>query len=147
MRCGILVREGELICLPLEEYSVDTEHKPIRSSADKLARDDDGDLYLVAKDSTRAWIVRDDEALTERVWAAARRCHVALGCRHYSLFDFRIDPDGKPWFLEAGLYCSYAPSSVVAVMAAAAGMSVSDVLGAGLGEPTREGTRCSSIAR
>lgn len=147
VRCGILVRDGELICLPLEEYSVDTDSKPIRGSDDKLALDGDGALYLVAKDSTRAWIVRDDEALTERVWAAARRCHVALGCRHYSLFDFRIDPDGKPWFLEAGLYCSYAPSSVVAVMAAAVRLSVSDVFAAGIGELNREGTRCSSIAR
>ena len=147
VRCGILVREGELICLPLEEYSVDTEHKPIRSSADKLARDHAGHTHLVANNTPRACTERDDQAPTERVWAAARRCHVALGCRHYSLFDFRIDPDGKPWFLEAGLYCSYAPSSVVAVMAAAAGMSVSDVFAAGLGELTREDTRCSSIAR
>ena len=55
---------------------------------------------------------------------AARTAHRALGCRHYSLFDFRIDPEGRPWFLEAGLYCSFSPGSVVAVMAAAAGMDV-----------------------
>ena len=142
VRCGIVVRDGELICLPLEEYAVDTVSKPIRSRDDKLARNSDGDLYLVAKDASRAWIVDDDQALTEKVWEAARRCHVALGCRHYSLFDFRIDPSGEPWFLEAGLYCSYAPSSVIAVMAAAIGLDVADLFAMGLAELSREGAQC-----
>ncbi len=123
VRCGVLVRDGELICLPLEEYAVDD----IRTPADKLDRTADGDLYLVAKEQTRAWVVPLDDPVTERVWAAARACHEALGCRHYSLFDFRVDPDGVPWFLEASLYCSYSPSSVVAVMAAAAGIDVVDL--------------------
>ena len=35
-----------------------------------------------------------------------------------TLFDFRVDPGGTPYFLEASLYCSYAPSSVLVVMAA-----------------------------
>ncbi len=143
VRCGIIVREGELVCLPLEEYAVDPVTKPIRGRDDKLARTDDGDLRLVAKGRSHAWIV-DDEALTERVWAVARRCHFALGCRHYSLFDFRIDPTGKPWFLEAGLYCSYAPSSVIAVMAAAIGLEVSELFEMGLAELNHEGQQCIS---
>ena len=61
------------------------------------------------------------------MWDAARRSHAALGCRHYSLFDFRIDPDGRPWFLEAGLYCSFSDRSVVATMAAAAGIGIDDL--------------------
>lgn len=130
VRCGILVRDGELVCLPLEEYAVET----VRSSADKLDRTDDGDLYLVAKEQTRAWTLPVDDPATEKVWAAARRCHTALGARHYSLFDFRIDPDGEPWFLEASLYCSYAPSSVVAVMAAAAGIPVDRLFAMSLAE-------------
>lgn len=147
VRCGIIVRDGELICLPLEEYAVDPHTKPIRTREDKLARSPDGELYLVAKDAERAWIVVDDEELTERVWAMARRCHVALGCRHYSLFDFRIDPRGAPWFLEAGLYCSYAPGSVLAVMAAAAGIGIADLLDGGLYELRRESTSCSITSR
>jgi D-alanine-D-alanine ligase len=47
-----------------------------------------------------------------------------LGCRDYSLFDFRIDPDGQPWFLEAGLYCSFAQKSVLSTMAKASGISL-----------------------
>ncbi len=49
----------------------------------------------------RSWIVDPADPVTQRVRELARPCHVALGCRHHSLFDFRIDPDGRPWFLEA----------------------------------------------
>jgi D-alanine-D-alanine ligase len=142
VRCGIIVRDDELICLPLEEYAVHPDTKPIRGRDDKLARTDDGELYLVAKDATRAWIVRDDDELTERVWAAARQCHVALGCRHYSLFDFRIDPQGRPWFLEAGLYNSFAPTSVIAVMAAAVGLAVDELFEIAVAELEHEGASC-----
>lgn len=127
VRCGIIVRGGELVCLPLEEYRVDRVGRPIRDAADKLERDGDGDLKLVAKQRARAWIVDVGDPITEVVWEAARRCHIALGCRHYSLFDFRIDPDGRPWFLEAGLYCSFARQSVIAMMAAAAGIATDEL--------------------
>lgn len=140
VRCGIVVRDGELVCLPLEEYAVDPVHKPIRDRGDKLERTSDGDLYLVAKNDTRAWIVDPRDPITERVWDVARRCHVALGCRHYGLFDFRIDPYGQPWFLEAGPYCSFAPTSVIAVMAAAADVAVDRLFADALAE--LDGERC-----
>ena len=147
VRCGIVVRGGELVCLPLEEYAVDPATKPIRGRDDKLSRTDAGDLYLVAKDPSRAWIVPTDDPVTEAVWEAARRCHVALGCRHYSLFDFRIDPEGRPWFLEAGPYCSFAPGSVIAVMAAAVGTGVAELFANALGELELEGARCLTTTR
>ncbi|MEU0498440.1 D-alanine--D-alanine ligase [Mycobacterium sp. NPDC006124] len=146
VRCGIVVRGGELVCLPLEEYAVSAA-KPVRLGDDKLDRSAGGDLYLVAKDPTRAWIVPQDDPITERVWAAARACHVAMGCRHYSLFDFRIDPDGNPWFLEAGPYCSFAPTSVIAVMAAAAGVGVAELFATTLSELDEEGAPCLSSLR
>ncbi|QCB50065.1 ATP-grasp domain-containing protein [Rhodococcus sp. PAMC28707] len=137
VRCGIIVRDGDLVCLPLEEYAVDEVSNPIRGRADKLDRTDDGELYLVAKEATRAWIVDSDDPITEKVFDAARACHVALGCRQYSLFDFRIDRDGNPWFLEAGLYCSYSPSSVIAVMAAAAGIPLDELFALAIEEGNR----------
>ena len=124
VRCGIIVKAGELVCLPLEEYALDADTKPIRSYADKLKQNDDGSLGYAAKDSTKSWIVDTSDPITERVHAMARKCHIALGCRDYSLFDFRIDPDGKPWFLEAGLYCSFAQKSVLSTMAKASGISL-----------------------
>jgi D-alanine-D-alanine ligase len=141
VRCGIVVRDGELIGLPLEEYNVSREARPIREYADKIRPNDDGDLSLVAKDSTRAWIVDPGDPVTRRVHEAARRCHLALGCRDYSLFDFRIDPDGQPWFLEAGLYCSFARQSVISVMAAAAGIPVPELFALAIRESTSRASR------
>ncbi len=127
VRCGILVADGDLICLPLEEYAVDDERTPIRGYDDKLRADRDGELELAAKQSTRAWILDPGDPVTERVWEVARLCHAALGCRHYSLFDFRIDPSGRPWFIEAGLYCSFSPESVISTMASAAGIATDEL--------------------
>ena len=84
-----------------------------------------GDLGLVAKDAEHAWIVDPADPVVDRPCTqAARSAYAALGCRHYGLFDFRVDPGGTPYFLEASLYCSYAPSSVLVVMAAAAGIDL-----------------------
>ncbi len=124
VRCGIIVKAGELVCLPLEEYALDADTKPIRSYADKLKQNDDGSLGYAAKDSTKSWIVDTSDPATERVWDMARKSHIALGCRDYSLFDFRIDPQGQPWFLEAGLYCSFAQKSVLSAMTKASGTSL-----------------------
>ncbi len=122
VRCGIIVQAGELICLPLEEYALNPDIRPIRSYDDKLKQNSDNKLDFAAKGSEKSWIVDPSDPLTTRVWAIAKKCHLALGCRHYSLFDFRIDPDGQPWFLEAGLYCSFAETSVLSAMAKAAGI-------------------------
>ncbi|MHA6783048.1 D-alanine--D-alanine ligase family protein [Pseudonocardia saturnea] len=92
VRCGVLERAGELVCLPLEEYAVDSVTNPIRGYADKLGRSGGGDLELRAKNTASAWIVDQDDPVTRRVWEAARTCHTALGCRDHSLFDFRVDP-------------------------------------------------------
>lgn len=133
VRCATIVRDGGLIALPLEEYAMDTRDKPVRDAADKLARGPDGEMRLVAKEATRAWIVDSNDPVNVAVHDAARRCHVALGCRDYGLFDFRIDPDGVPWFLEAGLYCSFARQSVIPVMAAAADIDLIDLFADSIG--------------
>ena len=142
VRCGVLEVDDRLVGLPLEEYAVDRDTKPVRGHDDKLRRDasegsegsegSDGRLALVAKSEEYAWIVDPADPLTARVHEAAYAAHRALGCRDYSLFDFRVDADGEPWFLEAGLYCSYATTSVVAVMAAAAGTPLPELFRAGV---------------
>ncbi len=132
VRCGVLEVEGELVCLPLEEYAVDPVGKPVRDHDDKLRRSDDGHLGLVAKDAEHAWIVDPSDPVSAAVHEAARAAYRALGCRDYGLFDFRVDPAGTPYFLEASLYCSYAPSSVLVVMAAAAGIGLEHLFGLGV---------------
>lgn len=128
VRCGIIVENGELVGLPLEEYLVNAQDNPIRNYADKLKKTEDGNLSLTAKDNIKAWIVDSSDSITELVQDVAKKCHEALGCRHYSLFDFRIDPQGQPWFLEAGLYCSFSPKSVIASMAKASGIPLDKLL-------------------
>ncbi|MFN5592437.1 MAG: D-alanine--D-alanine ligase [Aphanizomenon sp.] len=127
VRCGIIVKDGELVGLPLEEYLVNS-HKPIRKYVDKLQQTDNGNLCFAAKDNIKSWIVNTHDPITQKVQEMAKKCHQALGCRHYSLFDFRIDPNGEPWFLEAGLYCSFAPKSVISSMAKATGIPLNELL-------------------
>ncbi|MEJ2884975.1 D-alanine--D-alanine ligase [Actinomycetospora aeridis] len=127
VRCGLIARDGELVVLPLEEYVLDADTRPIRGYADKLAPSASG-LRLVAKDNPDVVIVDPDDPLTARVGDVAKRAHVALGCRDYSLFDLRVDPSGRPVFLEASLYCSFSPASVLAVMAEAGGIGLDELL-------------------
>ena len=72
VRCGVLERPGGLVCLPLEEYDVDSVAKPVRGYDDKVRRNEHGDLDLVAKDGSRAWIVDPLDPVTERVWDVAK---------------------------------------------------------------------------
>jgi D-alanine-D-alanine ligase len=135
VRCGVVVRDGALVALPLEEYGLSADH-PVRTAEDKIVRADDGTLGLMAKDTPTVWIVDAGDPVTAPVQEAALACHTALGCRDYSLFDFRVDPDGVPWFLEAGLYNSFARQSVIPTMARAAGTELPalfhDAVGAAL---------------
>jgi len=132
LRCGVVEVDGRPVPLPPEEYAVDEQAKPVRDAADKLSRDEAGSLGLVAKDAEHAWLVDADDPVVPALHAAALTAYDALGCRHYGLFDFRVDPEGRVFFLEAGLYCSYAPSSVVVTMARAAGVDLPGLLAAGL---------------
>lgn len=122
VRCGVIERDGALLCLPLQEYFVDRDQRPIRSKQHKLAREQGKGLSLTSKTAAESWMVDRNDPIVESVHDVAQRCHVALGCRQYSLIDFRIDPHGRPWFLEAGLYCSFSPQSVLVTMAEAAGL-------------------------
>lgn len=124
VRCGIVEQGSRLVCLPLEEYFVDPEARPIRNRHDKLKRVSAGELLLAAKKRSEAWIVDANDPIIPAVHAAALASHRAIGFRQYSLFDFRIDPTGRPWFLEAGPYCSFAPDSVIVTMMAATGVSL-----------------------
>jgi len=122
--CGVIQRGDELFCLPLEEYAVDANKRPIRLHSDKLVRDSDEILDLPASALGLTWIVDREDPITEIIQSEALKCYAALGCRHYGLFDFRVDPSGVPWFLEAGLYCSFSPGSVIVKMCVADGISL-----------------------
>lgn len=121
LRVGILERaDGTLSMLPVIEYFL-PEKTPIRTPADKVATGTDG-LPIGLASGGRACPAAVDEKLRERLFDMASRAHRALGCRHYSIFDFRVDPDDVPFLLESCLYCSFAPKSALVTMADAAGL-------------------------
>lgn len=116
---------GELALLPVLEYHLSAE-RPIRAIADKLATDKEGKVTALAKKLTTVPAVVD-KLLLSKLQQAAFRAHRALGCRDYSIFDVRVDPDGQPFFLESCLYCSFAQGSLIVSLAKARGIAL-DVL-------------------
>ena len=129
VRCSILVRDGQLVGLPLEEFLVDLQERPVRTYSEKFpSADADGKFRTWSKTNIkRPWIVDSNDPITEKVQQVAKKCHLALGCRHYSMFDFRIDPNGEPWFLEAGLYCSFGYGSGIPHTAKATGILLDEL--------------------
>jgi D-alanine-D-alanine ligase len=106
--------DGKLDMLPCLEYFLPAE-KPIRASNDKLVTDSRG-VPVTVTTGGRQCPADIEPALREKLEQLATRSHRALGCKYYSLYDVRVDPEGEPYFLEACLYCSFAPKSVIVGM-------------------------------
>merc|ERR1712157_142887 len=118
VRCSVLEKEdGSLELLPCIEYFL-TEENPMRTSKDKLVTDSRGIPVCPNTAGGRKCPADIDETLRKKLEHLATRSHRALGCRDYSLYDVRIDPQGEPYFLEACLYCSFAPKSIIVGMCA-----------------------------
>eukprot|EP00913_Durusdinium_trenchii_P001499 g1387.t1 len=109
LRIGVVDGEDdELEFLPVIEYFLGHKKQPIRTSADKISSPDGT--------ANGMDFVDIDEVLRRKLVDMARRSHEALGCRHYSLYDVRVDPEGNPFFIEASPYCSFSPKSVIVTM-------------------------------
>merc|ERR1712008_139779 len=115
-----------LVALPKIEYVLED----IREGKHKLGTDANGKLLTGDKDLTAALQKGKEEGdricpaqLTGEVHARvddlAKKAHRALGCKYYSLYDVRLTPDGMPFMLEACLFCSFSPYSVITTLAAA----------------------------
>merc|ERR1712003_102942 len=114
--------DGTLTVLPKIEYFLED----IRTSAHKLQTDKDGKLSSDAikaakKDGDRKCPADLSPVLHARIDAMVQKAHRVLKCRHYSLFDIRIDDNEQPYILEACLFCSFSPLSVIPAMAKEAG--------------------------
>ena len=129
VRCSLIVRDGQFVDLPLEEYLVNAHTKPIRTYSEKFPHLDANGKFLgwTKSDAKQHFILDVDDPITQKVQQIAKKCHLALGCRHYSMFDFRIDPKGEAWFLEAGLYCSFGYGSGIPHVARAAGIPMDEL--------------------
>merc|ERR1712003_94742 len=114
--------DGSLTVLPKIEYFLED----IRTSAHKLQTDKSGKLSSNAikaakKDGDRQCPADLSPELHERIDSMVRNAHRALKCHHYSLYDIRIDANEQPFILEAALFCSFSPLSVIPAMAQHAG--------------------------
>merc|ERR1712050_7790 len=110
--------DGSLTVLPKIEYFLED----IRTSAHKLQTGSDGKLTANAikaakKDGDRQCPADLSPELHARIDAMVKKAHGVLKCRHYSLYDLRIDADEQPYILEAALFCSFSPLSVIPAMA------------------------------
>jgi D-alanine-D-alanine ligase len=123
VRAGCIEEEdGSLTVLPKIEYFLED----IRTSAHKLQTDKSGKLSSDAikaakKDGDRQCPAALSPELHERIDAMVKKAHRVLNCQHYSLYDIRIDADEQPYILEAALFCSFSPLSVIPCMAQQAG--------------------------
>ena len=108
------------IMLPGVEYFL-TKDKPVRTSNDKTQTDENGRPLKFAKPSRKVPADLDD-ALVAKLSDAVTKAHLSLGCRDYSLYDFRVDEEGNIFFLEASLFCCFAPNSVICLMAKETGL-------------------------
>merc|ERR1711937_1079973 len=110
--------DGTLTVLPKIEYFLED----IRTSAHKLQTDKSGKLSSNAikaakKDGDRQCPADLSPDLHKRIDDMVMKAHRVLKCRHYSLYDIRIDANEQPYILEAALFCSFSPLSVIPAMA------------------------------
>ncbi|MBR8826702.1 MAG: D-alanine--D-alanine ligase [Gomphosphaeria aponina SAG 52.96 = DSM 107014] len=129
VRVGVVERGGKLFVLPIIEYLVTEEH-PIRTIHDKLELQEDGMPSQQSEKPAATPIcpAHITPELFEKLAEAAKKAHLALGCRDYSLYDFRIHKEtNEPYLLEAGLFWSFGKISMISRMLLAGGESLEDV--------------------
>ncbi|AFZ37542.1 D-alanine--D-alanine ligase domain protein [Stanieria cyanosphaera PCC 7437] len=125
LRVGVIEKEEELYVLPAIEYLL-TEDKPIRTVDSKLGTKSDGMLFrqpvniaCPAKISPELW---------DKLAEAVKNAHCALGCRDYSLYDFRIHSETQePYLLESCSFWSFINASVLSRMLEADNQKLEEV--------------------
>merc|ERR1719333_1138106 len=112
--------------LPAVEYSLTPEH-PMRTSTDKISVTDkglpDAEKFFATNRAEAPSYRRSicpaplDDALAAKLADASKKAHKALRCRDFSIFEFRVDPEGNVFMLECQPVCSFARESAMIGMA------------------------------
>lgn len=120
LRVAVVDTGTELYVPAMIEYVVSEQH-PIRELDHKLDLGRDGRPRAQSSGDHVPMICPAGvaPALRQEIAAVARRAHQALGCRDYSLFDLRLDQQGRPTILEAGLFWTFGRPSMISRMIAA----------------------------
>ncbi len=130
LRVAVIERQGQLYVPAMIEYLV-TESNPIRTLQDKLQLKSDGtpDRQPEKPVATPVCPAVVTPELSGKLAHAAKKAHVALGCRHYSLYDFRVHAEtDQPYMLEAGLFWSFGKISMISRMILADGQNLEDIV-------------------
>lgn len=130
IRVAVIEHQGTLYVPAMIEYLVSDEH-PIRTIHDKLELQADGTPAKqpdnpVAQPVCPATLTPD---LFQTLANAAKQAHLALGCRDYSLYDFRVHAKtNDPYLLEAGLFWSFGAISMISRMLVADGQNLENLI-------------------
>jgi len=130
LRVAVIEREGQLYIPAMIEYLVTEEH-PIRTVQDKLKLSAVGtpERQPDQPPATPVCPAHVTPELFAQLADAAKKAHVALGCRDYSLFDFRVHAEtGTPYMLEAGLFWTFGEISMISRMILADGEAVEEIV-------------------
>lgn len=122
LRGAVIEVNGELEMLPLIEYKVSTE-RPIRLLEDKYKLGTKGNLKAQSDKINIPSIcpAHIHESLKAELNQMMCKMHRGLGCRDFSMYDFRVHQEtGEAYLLEAGLFWSFSPKSMISNMISAA---------------------------
>lgn len=128
LRIAVVERDGQL-CVPSTIEYFMSEEQPIRTAEDKLESLPDGTLLQNRNTASRRACPADlAPELFEKLADAAKSAHIALGCRDYSLYDFRIHSEtNEPYLIEAGLFWSFGRISVISLLLEVDGETLEDI--------------------
>ena len=101
--------DGSITVLPVLEYFLPQQ---IRKLHDKLQVAEKGKELKYSPTNTKYPADVGMELMT-KLQVFTTKAFKAINSRDYAIFDVRVDPDGNPFFLEASLFCSFAPKSAV----------------------------------
>ncbi|MEM6614312.1 MAG: D-alanine--D-alanine ligase [Cyanobacteria bacterium P01_C01_bin.72] len=122
LRVGAIEEEGKLQVLPAMEYLL-TKENPIRTLDNKLGTEGDGKMVRQPVDVVCPAHITPE--LQFKLSQAVQNAHRALGCRDYSLYDFRIhESTQEPYMLESCSFWSFIPASVISKMLIADGQDL-----------------------
>lgn len=130
VRLALIEEEQSFLMPAVIEYAV-SEQNPIRKTNDKLIIGSNGVPQSQAVNSRIQMTcpAKLSSEVREELQKQAIAAHKALGARDFSLFDFRIDQrSGKPVFLEAGLFWSFSPESMITKMLSADGLDIQKLI-------------------
>lgn len=124
IRCAVVesVKAGEVKALSCMEYNV--RQDDIRTTEEKLQLDEKG-LPISRSLASKPWFLDPlkEAELIKRIQQQSYRAFHELNFQDFGLFDFRVDSEGNPFFLESNLFCSFGSKSVVNVIVKDSGIT------------------------